>query len=72
VLSIQYKPTEAMACFEQALALKPDYAEAHYNQGIALKQLDRLDDAVACFERRWRSSRKTSKPSTIAEAPCEP
>jgi len=40
-----------MECFEQALACKPDYAEAHYNQGVTLMQTNRLADAVTRYER---------------------
>ena len=30
-------------------ALKPDYAEAHSNLGTTLKELGRLDEAVASY-----------------------
>ncbi len=33
------QPEEALLAFEQALHLKPTYALAHYNKGIALKEL---------------------------------
>ena len=36
------------------LALLPDYAEAHYNLGNALKDQGNLDEAVACFGRALR------------------
>ncbi len=32
----------------KALAIKPEYAEAHSNLGNALQDLERLDEAVAC------------------------
>ena len=32
--------------FEKALAIKPDYAEAHNNLGNALNDLGQLDEAV--------------------------
>src|SRR5436853_535048 len=35
----------------RALALKPDYAEAHNNLGNVLTQQDKHDEALASFER---------------------
>ena len=32
--------------FETAVSLKPDYAEAHKNLGITLKDLGKLDAAI--------------------------
>ena len=49
----QGKLDEAVACCRRALELKPDYAEAHYNLGIALKDQGKLDEAVACYRRAW-------------------
>src|SRR4029079_402384 len=37
---------EALKCYEQALKLRPDYAKAFINRGIALVALGRLDDAL--------------------------
>ena len=34
---------------QQALRLKPDYAEAHLNLGNVLKDQGRLDDAIAAY-----------------------
>ncbi len=48
---------EAVACFRRALELKPDYADAAYNLGNALKDQGTLagtlysGSAVACFRR---------------------
>jgi predicted O-linked N-acetylglucosamine transferase (SPINDLY family) len=42
---------EAATCYRRALELKPDYAEAHNNLGVALKDQGRLDEAVACYRR---------------------
>ncbi len=36
--------------YEHAIASRPDYAEAHNNLGNALKQQDKIDQAVAQFE----------------------
>jgi tetratricopeptide (TPR) repeat protein len=42
---------DAAACFEQALALEPGYAEAHYNLGNVFSAQGKLDRAVACYQR---------------------
>jgi hypothetical protein len=40
-------PDEAIAEFREALRLKPDFAEAHTNIGLALQAEGRLDEAIA-------------------------
>ena len=35
------RPEEAEASYRQAISLKPDYAEAHYNLGVAIQDLGR-------------------------------
>jgi len=47
----QGQPTKGIAFVEQALVIKPDYAEAQYNLGTALKALNRHDEAIARFEK---------------------
>ena len=42
---------EAVKSLEKALALKPDYAEAHNNFGIIFKELGQKDEAVRSFEK---------------------
>jgi tetratricopeptide (TPR) repeat protein len=46
ILGAQGTPGDAAACFEQALALKPDYAEAHHNLAHIFRAQGRLDDAA--------------------------
>jgi len=41
----------AINWIEAALQEKPDDPQAHYNLGIALKEVDRLDDATVHFQR---------------------
>ena len=42
---------EAIASYQQALALNPDYGEVHSNLGIALRDQGRLEDAVVSYQR---------------------
>jgi tetratricopeptide (TPR) repeat protein len=42
---------EALPAFEQAIALKPDYAEAHNGRGIALANSQRSGEAVSSFDK---------------------
>jgi tetratricopeptide (TPR) repeat protein len=44
------RPAEALASFDQALAVKPAYVEAHFNRGNVLLDLNRPAEAVASFE----------------------
>ena len=41
---------EALVSFEEALKIRPDYAEAWYGKGVTLAELGRLEEALACFE----------------------
>jgi predicted O-linked N-acetylglucosamine transferase (SPINDLY family) len=41
----------AIANFDRAIALRPDYADAHYNRGNALLELRRYEDAIASYDR---------------------
>jgi tetratricopeptide (TPR) repeat protein len=45
------KTEEEMGQYEQALRIKPDYAEAHNNLGNALAQAGKLDVAIGHYER---------------------
>jgi tetratricopeptide (TPR) repeat protein len=48
------KIEEAIAHYQQALRIEPDYAEAHYNLGNALKRLGRIPEAIAHYEQALR------------------
>src|SRR5262249_30347374 len=42
---------EALASYDKAIALKPDYAEALNNSGNALQALERFDEALASYDK---------------------
>jgi tetratricopeptide (TPR) repeat protein len=42
---------EALGCYDEALALKPDLAPIHNNRGNALRHLGRVGEALAAFDR---------------------
>ena len=44
------KLDEAVASYNKALSIKPDYADAHSNLGTALGELGKLDEAVASYK----------------------
>jgi predicted O-linked N-acetylglucosamine transferase (SPINDLY family) len=48
-LAVQGKLEEAIASFRQAINIKPDHAEAHYNLGISLAGQGKLEEAIASF-----------------------
>ena len=43
---------EAIRQFQEALRLKPDYADAHNNLGIALGQKGQTDEAITPIPRK--------------------
>jgi len=42
---------EALACFDEALKLEPQHAEALLKKGAALEQARKPDEAIACYDR---------------------
>jgi tetratricopeptide (TPR) repeat protein len=49
-LAYEQRFDEALASFDQAIALKPDLVEARLNRGIALFYLGRVDEALAGYD----------------------
>jgi len=47
---------DALASYDKAIALKPDYAEA-FNRGLALRGLKRLEEALASYDRALAPAR---------------
>ena len=45
------EPGKALECFDEALGLQPNHAEALVKKGDALEKLGRLDEAIACYDR---------------------
>jgi Flp pilus assembly protein TadD len=42
---------DAEASYNRAIAIKPEYAEAHSNLGRVLRELGRLEDAEASYNK---------------------
>jgi protein O-GlcNAc transferase len=51
---MQEKLDDAIASYREAIRLKPDYAEAHFNLGSALAQQGNLEEAEDAFEEARR------------------
>jgi Flp pilus assembly protein TadD len=45
---------EAISHYEQALRIKPDLAEAHYDLGIASEQAGSVQEAIRHYEQALR------------------
>ncbi|HMJ60786.1 MAG TPA: tetratricopeptide repeat-containing glycosyltransferase family protein [Bryobacteraceae bacterium] len=54
--SASARHAEALYWYESALAIDPDYANAHYGCGAALAELGRHEEAACCFERAYSLS----------------
>ena len=51
VLQAAGSPAEALREFERALEIRPDFADAHYNLGIALYNRGEVDQAIAHYRK---------------------
>ena len=45
------RATEAVKAFDAALAFEPDAVDSWINRGVALRELDRLEEAEASYRR---------------------
>jgi tetratricopeptide (TPR) repeat protein len=45
---------DALRCYDRAITLQPDYADAYYNKAIALRCLNQSQDAIANYDRAIR------------------
>lgn len=50
-LNREKRHAEALECSDNALALSPKFCLAYINRGIALKNLGRFDEAIACYDK---------------------
>ncbi len=41
---------DAIACYQKALSIKPDFAEAHNNLGNEYKDQGKIEEAIACYQ----------------------
>jgi uncharacterized protein (TIGR03032 family) len=55
VWSRQRQPQQAVAAYERAIALRPDYAQAHLNLAMALLQMGDYARGWAEYEWRWQT-----------------
>ena len=55
----QRHPEEAIAHYERAIELRPDYAEAHFNLGMTLLQLGDYRRGLPEYEWRWQTGQFT-------------
>lgn len=53
-----HRPEDALACYEQLLALDTSLTEAYVGKGRVLNQLERYREALACFEQAGNANQK--------------
>jgi TolA-binding protein len=50
-VGMQGKNEDALKCFNEAITVNPNFAEAWYNKGVALGNLEKYEEALKCFEK---------------------
>jgi tetratricopeptide (TPR) repeat protein len=45
------KPEKAIVCFDAALEVQPDFADALIKKAAALEKMEKTDEAIACYDR---------------------
>jgi len=46
-----YCSTKAISCFQKAIQIQPNYADAHYNLGVVLQELGEHQKAISSYEK---------------------
>jgi Tetratricopeptide repeat len=54
------KPEKALTCFDAALDVQPNLADALIKKAAALEKLERMDDAIACYDRAIEAEDSTT------------
>ena len=54
LLLVDSRPEDAIQQYQLALQIKPDYAEAHNNWGVALVQMNRVPEAIEHYKQALR------------------
>jgi tetratricopeptide (TPR) repeat protein len=55
------RPTEALACYDTAISLAPNFAPAWFNKGVALFSSQRPEEALACYEHALKIEPKSEQ-----------
>ena len=45
---------QAIKCYDEAIRIDPNYADAYYNKGVALGNLEKYDEEIKCYDEAIR------------------
>ncbi|MBM3790968.1 MAG: tetratricopeptide repeat protein, partial [Acidobacteria bacterium] len=68
----QNRPEEGLALIDRLLKADPDHTQAHYQRGMALRRLGRMEEAKEAFaafqklDREYREGRKVIERKILA------